>query len=73
VFQTYGEECVTTFFIRCADVGLNCDCIIYGDSEIKAVNSTIVHMYEYHAINPEEMTTCMNLKIRENIHTYTSD
>jgi predicted small metal-binding protein len=72
MFQTYGE-CVTTFFIRCADVGLNCDCIIYGDSEIKAVNSTIVHMYEYHAINPEEMTTCMNLKIRENIQTYTSD
>ena len=27
-------------------------------------------MYEYHAIIPEEMTTCMKLKIRENIHSY---
>ena len=25
-------------------------------------------MYEYHAIQPEEMTTCMKLKISENIH-----
>jgi hypothetical protein len=30
----------------------------------------IMHMDEYHAIVPEEMTTCMKLKIRENIHPY---
>lgn len=30
----------------------------------------ITHMDEYHAIIPEEMTTCMKLKIKENIHSY---
>lgn len=65
--QTF-EECATTFFIRCADVGLDYDCIIYGNSKNKVMNSTVVHIYEYHAINPEEMTTCMKLKISENIH-----
>ena len=62
------EECVTTFFIRCADVGLDCDCIISGKSVNNVVNSTISHMYEYHAVKPEEMTTYMKLKISENIH-----
>ena len=64
--QTF-EACVT-HFIRCVDVGLNCDCIIYGISENNVVNSAIIHMYEYHAINLEEMTTCMKLKIGKNIH-----
>ena len=27
-------------------------------------------MYEFHAIKPEEMTTCMRLKIRESVHSY---
>ncbi|MGH9975761.1 MAG: hypothetical protein ACRD8Z_07990 [Nitrososphaeraceae archaeon] len=63
-----SEECAVTFCIQCADVGLDCDCIIYGTSEINAVNNTIAHMYEYHAINPEEMTTCMKLKVSENIN-----
>jgi predicted small metal-binding protein len=62
------EECITVFFIRCADIGLNCDCIIYGNSQNKAVNNTIAHMHDYHAISPEEMTTCMKLKINENVH-----
>jgi hypothetical protein len=26
--------------------------------------------YDYHAIDPEEMATCMRLKIRKNIHLY---
>ncbi len=34
------------------------------------MDTMIIHMYECHAINPEEMTTCMRLKIRENIHLY---
>jgi hypothetical protein len=32
------------------------------------MENAIVHMFEYHAINPEEMTTCMKLKIIEKIH-----
>jgi hypothetical protein len=31
------------------------------------VMDTIIHMEEYHAINPEEMTTCMRLKIRRHV------
>lgn len=62
------EECVTAFFIRCADIGLDCDCIISGNNVNNVVKSTIVHMYEYHAVKPEEMTTDMKLKIFENIH-----
>jgi predicted small metal-binding protein len=61
------EDRVRPFSVRCSDVGLDCDCVISGISEKKVVDETITHMYEYHAINPEEMTTCMRLKIRENI------
>ena len=32
------------------------------------MQNAVIHMYEYHAIIPEEMTTCMKLKISENIH-----
>jgi predicted small metal-binding protein len=74
--QTFEEYAATTFYIRCADVGLNCDCVIHGTSENNAVSSAIVHMYEYHSINPKEMTTCMKLKISESIHktfSYTFD
>ena len=70
--QTF-KECVTVFFIRCIDVGLNCNCIIYGTSENNVVNSAITHMYEYHAINPEEMTTCMKSKICKNIHKFNAN
>jgi hypothetical protein len=49
--------------IRCADIGLDCNCVIFGMNEKEV-------MYEYHAIDPEEMITCMRLKIRKNIHLY---
>ncbi len=61
------EVWASLFCVRCADVGLDCGCVISGNSEKKVMQKTIMHMYEYHAINPEEMTTCMRLKIRENI------
>jgi predicted small metal-binding protein len=62
--QTY-EECIQQFCIRCSDVGLDCNCIIYGINEEQVIYNTIIHMLEYHAINPAEMTTCMKLKIKE--------
>ena len=34
------------------------------------MDTMIIHMYECHAINPQEMTTCMRLKIKENIQLY---
>lgn len=36
-------------------------------SKKKVMDETTIHMCKYHAINPEEMTTRMNLKIKENI------
>jgi predicted small metal-binding protein len=65
-----SEDLIGSFFVKCSDVGLDCECTIFGESEDKVKDTMITHMYEYHAIIPEEMTTCMKLKIRENIHSY---
>lgn len=64
--QTY-EDYVIPFFIRCEDIGLDCNCTIYGINEERVIDNMVIHMFEYHAINPEEMTTCMRLKIKENM------
>ena len=64
------EELLRSFFVRCSDVGLNCDYVIFGTNEEKVMDTMIIHMYECHAINPQEMTTCMRLKIKENIQLY---
>jgi predicted small metal-binding protein len=62
------EHCIQQLFtVRCSDVGLDCNCLIYGIDEESVIGNTILHMYEYHAIEPEEMTTCMKLKIKENV------
>ena len=53
------KNCIQLFCIRCDDVGLYCNCIIYGISEEQVIYNTIIHMFEYHAINPAEMTTGM--------------
>ena len=65
-----SEDLLQSFFIQCSDVGLNCDCVVFGKSEEKVNDAMIMHMDEYHAIIPEVMTTCMRLRIRENIHSY---
>ena len=65
--QTY-EDCIQIFCNRCQDVGLDCNFIIYGISEENVIYNTILHMFEYHAIEPNEMTTGMGLKIMENVH-----
>lgn len=67
--EEYDTTAKATFYIRCADVGLNCKCLIYGTSENNIIHSTVAHMYEYHAIKPDEMTACMKIKINRNIHT----
>jgi len=63
--QSTGEDLRRRFRVRCADVGLNCICVIFGSSEKRAVDNMVTHMFENHAINQEEMTACMKLKIRE--------
>ena len=65
--QTY-EDCIQIFCIRCQDVGLDCNFIIYGISEENVIYNTILHIFEYHAIEPNEMTIGMGLKIMENVH-----
>lgn len=54
-----SEDLLGSFFVRCSDVGLDCECTIFGESEDKVKDTMITHMYEYHAIIPEEMTTCI--------------
>lgn len=65
-----SEDLLESFLVRCSDVGLDCGYDMFGNSEEKVMEKAIIHMDEYHAINPEEMTTCLRLKIRENIHPY---
>ena len=62
------EDCARPLFVRCEDVGLNCDGIIYGKNRETVMDLTIMQMFEYHAICPEEMTTFMRLKIRGRIY-----
>lgn len=69
--QTF-EKYVQAYFIRCADVGLDCNYVIYGINEKNVIDNTILHMCEYHAIEPEEMITCMRLKIEQSMHTHHS-
>ena len=69
--QTY-ENCTQKFCVRCEDVGLDCKCTIYGISEEIVIDNTILHIFDNHAIKPEEMTTCMKLKIIENVWVHQS-
>jgi predicted small metal-binding protein len=36
-------------------------------NEKRVMNETVAHMYEYHAIDPKEMTSQMKSRIRQNI------
>jgi len=63
--QAY-EDSIQLFCVRCEDVGLYCNCTICGISEERVIDNTIMHMFEYHAIEPDEMTTRMRMKIEEN-------
>ena len=65
-----SEYLLGSFFVRCSDVGLDCSYAIFGDDEYSIMKNAISHMYEYHAIDPEEMTTCMRIKIMKNMHLY---
>jgi predicted small metal-binding protein len=61
------EDWTKPYSVRCLEVGLSCKCIIFGMSERKVMDETIVHMFEYHAIDPEEMTSEMKSRIKQNI------
>ena len=61
------DDYIQLFCVRCKDVGLDCACTIYGTNEEAVIYNTILHVLEYHAVKPEEMTTCMKVKILESI------
>ena len=65
--QSY-EDCIQIFCIRCKDVGLDCDSTVYGLDEETVIDNRVLDLFENHAIEPEEITTCMRLKISENVH-----
>jgi predicted small metal-binding protein len=67
--QTF-EDLSRSLYVRCSDVGLDCNYIIFGRNEKKVMDETVIRMFEYHAINPQEMTSEMKSKIRDNIHLY---
>ena len=54
--------------IECKDIGLKCDRIIRNQTEDGVVSKVMEHLWEGHAIKPEEMTSEMKAKIKDNIH-----
>ena len=55
--------------LACRDVGLDCGYIIEGETEQEIEKSAAQHVWEVHAIKPQEMTSEMKVKIKENIIT----
>jgi predicted small metal-binding protein len=53
--------------LACHDVGLDCDFVIEGTTEEEVIFKAQQHAYDIHAIRPEEMTSEMKIRVRENI------
>ena len=54
--------------LACRDIGLNCNEIIKGTTEEDVLKHAKEHAWEFHAIKPEEMTSEMKARIKDNIH-----
>ena len=54
----------------CEHVGLDCGCVVNAATEEDVMKKAIEHMWEYHAIKQEEMTSEMKVKIKERIQTF---
>jgi predicted small metal-binding protein len=55
------------YSVTCRQVGLDCDFISKGESEDETMKNALQHFWEIHAIKPEEMTSEMRIKIKDNI------
>jgi predicted small metal-binding protein len=53
--------------LACRDVGLDCDYIIKGETEEEIMKNAVQHAWEIHAIKPEEITSEMKVRIKDNI------
>jgi predicted small metal-binding protein len=59
--------------LACRDIGLDCDYIIKGETEEDIIKNAVQHAWEIHAIKPEEMTSEMKVRIKDNIHISSRD
>jgi predicted small metal-binding protein len=59
--------------LACRSVGLDCDYIIKGMTEEEVLKHAKQHYSEIHAIEPEEMSSEMKVKIKDNIHDISSE
>jgi predicted small metal-binding protein len=55
--------------VICEHVGFSCDYVIDGETDEDVMRKAVEHIWEHHAIKPEEMTSDMKAKIREKIQT----
>jgi len=53
--------------LACRDVGLDCDYIIKGETDEEIMKNAVQHAWEIHAIKPQEMTSEMKVRIKDNI------
>lgn len=58
------EELSRFLYVRCSDVGPDCNCVILEMTEKRVMDETIIYMFVNHAIIHEEMTSEMKSKIR---------
>jgi predicted small metal-binding protein len=54
--------------LACHDIGLDCGYMIEGETEEDIIKSAEQHIWEIHAIQPEEITSEMKDGITQNIH-----
>jgi len=59
--------------LACRSVGLDCDYIIKGMTEEEVIKHAKQHYSQIHAIEPEEMSSEMKVKIKDNIHDISSE
>jgi predicted small metal-binding protein len=55
--------------VTCGQLGLSCDYVIRAETEEEIMKQAVEHIWEHHAIKPEEITSEMKVKIKENIVT----
>ena len=53
--------------VLCEQVGFSCDYVLDGETDV--MRKAVEHIWENHAIKPEEMTSDMKAKIKEKIQT----
>jgi predicted small metal-binding protein len=59
--------------LACRSVGLDCDYIIKGMTEEEVLKNAKQHYSEIHAIEPEEISSEMKVKIKDNIYDISSE